>query len=475
MYRDAHLDSNRDRGHDFLATLSFAAEQAALQDSLASTSNTPAAATSLYRSDASQYHVPSAHIPVSYAVPTHPNTVSAVNRQTEDISAADLGIDDSLDSLANFLDNGALSSYHFSSIISAEQPVPFFSPDSLSYSGDAVPDTGPYLLPQHRLQSPTRNEEQTTFSRFGSRLPSLQPEEAGQNKTQRPRKRALADISLRDRELIIEKLNPFSSAVSSDFTIPTRLALSRYLAAYISGFHEHLPFLHIPTMCVESCSIELILAMAAVGAQYCFEGERGVELFHASQAIASRRIRHRDARLAASRRDYRSGSTYSRDSFSYAGGTGMPSYAGTPDNSLPEEDLIQTAQALLLLMAMATWAKHKEILREALAIPSALATIIREDGLKCASFDAESWDEWVRMETVKRTKFIVFCFFNLHCIVYNIPPLILNCEYWRNKKSVHFLPPAKSVQLRSSWSSLQVQRNSKHSTSRPGERRGRSR
>ena len=51
----------------------------------------------------------------------------------------DVGFDDSLDSLAAFLDNGTLSSYHFSSVISAEQPVPFFSPDSLSFLGDSAP------------------------------------------------------------------------------------------------------------------------------------------------------------------------------------------------------------------------------------------------------------------------------------------------------------------------------------------------
>jgi hypothetical protein len=78
---------------------------------------------------------------------------------------------------------------------------------------------------------------------------------------------------------------------------------------------------------------------------------------------------------------------------------------------------------------MATWAKHRKILREALAIQSILATLIRDDGLKGQPLAGDvSWEEWVRFETTKRTKLIVFCFFNLHCIVYNIPPLILNSE-----------------------------------------------
>ena len=90
---------------------------------------------------------------------------------------------------------------------------------------------------------------------------------------------------------------------------------------------------------------------------------------------------------------------------------------------------MQTSQALLLLMAMATWAKHKEILREALAIQSVLATLVRDDGLKGSPMPENiSWEDWIAIETKKRTKFIVFCFFNLHCIVYNIPSLILSSE-----------------------------------------------
>jgi hypothetical protein len=90
---------------------------------------------------------------------------------------------------------------------------------------------------------------------------------------------------------------------------------------------------------------------------------------------------------------------------------------------------MQTAQALLLLMAMATWAKHREILREALAIQSVLATLVRDDGLKTPDPPSDvEWLTWARHESCKRTKFIVYAFFNLHCIVYNIPALILNSE-----------------------------------------------
>ena len=351
----------------------------------------------------------------------------------------DLGLDDSLDGLASFLDNELLSSYHFSSLISTEQPMVYFSPESWTNGNDFAPRSSV------RESSPptTRNEqveEPNTFSRFGSRLPSLQPEErAAQAQQPRLINRPFSELSSDDRQSMKGKLADFSSVVPADFQLPSRLALSRYIAAYNNGFHEHLPFLHLATMTIETCSLELILAMAAVGAQYCFEGEKGVELFNASRAISSQRIRRRDAKLVSFHR--RAGSeistmTRGRDGSSSAqspardpsssGPLGLPSET---DFSLEREDLIQTAQALLILMAMATWAKHKEILREALAIQSILATLVRDDGLQFQPLDPNiSWEEWVRFETTKRTKFIVFCFFNLHCIVYNIPPLILNSE-----------------------------------------------
>ncbi|KAF2119451.1 hypothetical protein BDV96DRAFT_345587 [Lophiotrema nucula] len=341
---------------------------------------------------------------------------------------------ESLDSLAAFLDNEPLSSYHFASLINTEQPMPFFSPESFNYGHDLLPPLDHNGTSNHTLGH--NQEEPNSFSRFGSRLPSLQPDDLTQHEGSG--RRPLAEISIDDRQKIVEKLMEFSSVLPPDFKLPTRLALCRYIAAYVNGFHEHMPFLHIPTMSVDTCSIELLLAITAVGAQYTFEGEKGVELFNASRAIATYRIRRRDARLVDSHRRTESERSTSRDgdaasatrspprTSSTVGPLGLPS---DPDSSPMGEDLMQTAQALLLLMALCTWAKHKEILREALAIQSILATLIRDDGLQNDALREElPWHDWVRRETTKRTKFIVYGFSNLHCIVYNIPPFMLTSE-----------------------------------------------
>ncbi|KAF2871634.1 hypothetical protein BDV95DRAFT_45015 [Massariosphaeria phaeospora] len=342
---------------------------------------------------------------------------------------------ESLDSLAAFLDNEPLSSYHFASLINTEQPMPFFSPESFSYGHD--------LLQPVETQAASANghgnthaEEPNSFSRFGSRLPSLQPEDLTQNDSRG--RQSLADISMDDRQKLADDLGEFSSVMPSNFKLPSRLALCRYIGAYVNGFHEHMPFLHIPTMSVNTSSVELVLAIAAIGAQYTFEGEKGVELFNASRAIATYRIRRRDNRLVECHRraDSERWASHEFDAAwmarspprtcSTVGPLGLPSEV---DCSPLGEDLMQTAQALLLLMALCTWAKHKEILREALAIQSILATLIRDDGLQNEPLREElPWAEWVRRETTKRTKFIVYGFSNLHCIVYNIPPFILTSE-----------------------------------------------
>ncbi|KNG51655.1 c2h2 type zinc finger domain-containing protein [Stemphylium lycopersici] len=404
-----------------LTALSMAAEYQALQGSMengtAHTISTPM--PSQPETIAATIEHPHA------AVPTEPST---------QIYESIFG--ESLDSLTAFLDSEPLDSYHFSSLINTEQPMPFFSPDSFGYGQQELPEPKGPMAPTPSWRQ-TQQDEPPSLSRFGSRFPSLQPDDPPREHA--TRKRPIADISHDDRQKIVEMLTQFSSVIPTDFVLPTRLALCRYIAAYINGFHEHMPFLHIPTMSVDTCSVELLLALAAVGAQYTFEGEKGVELFTVSKAIATERIRKRDTRLV--KFQYRSESERpSRQNLenncraqsprrrgSMSGPLGLPIDRETP--TAHREDLMQTAQALLLLMALSTWAKHKEILREALAIQSILATLVRDDGLEIKPLpDKISWKEWIRRETVKRTKFIVYGFSNLHCIVYNIPPFMLTSE-----------------------------------------------
>jgi hypothetical protein len=90
---------------------------------------------------------------------------------------------------------------------------------------------------------------------------------------------------------------------------------------------------------------------------------------------------------------------------------------------------LETIQAIFLLMAMGTWGS-RGLVREALALRSQLALLVRDEGLTGGSTSQEdiSWEVWIQLEGEKRTKFLVYCFFNLQCMAYDMAPPIMSSE-----------------------------------------------
>ena len=396
-----------------LAALSMAAEYQSLQGEM----NQPASSQETRDLNLTPLHVRKTVDKRTWMQSTHRNQI---HRST---------FEKPLENLAVFVGVEPFNARCLASHINVEQPIPLFSP-SESVSNGASPPNG--ITTTSMPQEHDSIEEQRIVSHFGSQFLPLQPGASKSNGT----RHSFPDISEECREALVEKIGEYSGIIPSDFKLPTRLALRRYLAAYISAFHEHMPFLHMASIQVETCSVELVLAIAAVGAHCTFERENSLQLSNASRLIATYHIRKSDAR--STEREHRS----ELDSSSPTEHTGTPSaysQRGTstvtghldfpPEAEPLEEDLMQTAQALLLLMAMSTWTKHKEILREALAIQSLLVTLIRDDGLQLSPLHEDlSWVNWIRRETMKRTKFTVYSFSNLHCIVYNMSPLLLTSE-----------------------------------------------
>ncbi|KAL9107837.1 MAG: hypothetical protein Q9227_007352 [Pyrenula ochraceoflavens] len=349
-----------------------------------------------------------------------------------------------------FLDSVGLSSDWHSGVFNGtgvEQPAdsglsPNVRFDQLGPSPRA-PQNGDYLGEPPRV--PTA--EENSFSRFGSRLPSLQPESRDPDDIRDPygdetmgKNRPAWEISNQDRDLFIQKLGNFVGVLPRNFVTPSRHSLSRYLAGYINGFHEHLPFIHVPTLSVALNAPELVLALAAVGAQYRFENARGIELFYAAKAVVMEQIARRDNSPLPPSWDKAGPMSQSPTSpidfqrLAQMANESQYPPAGRARNGprLDDDALMETIRALLLLTAFATWEKHRELLTEALTFQSILARLVRESGLSnpenTPNTEELTWEQWIRLEGDKRTKMIVYCFFNLHSVTWNVPPLILNGE-----------------------------------------------
>ncbi|KAL2175006.1 uncharacterized protein P884DRAFT_62070 [Thermothelomyces heterothallicus CBS 202.75] len=323
-----------------------------------------------------------------------------------------------------FLDDYATSSHFLPPSLEAEQGFGMWSRPSgaelgrgLSKPPSAFPSRFPSLAPDMR----DPNGELSRIHEDGTRAPIWR-------------------ISATDHTIIRNRLDEFSSALPSDFVFPSRHTLSRFLEGYISGFHENLPILHLPTLSPTDLSPELLLAILAVGAQYRFETNRGHALWYAAKAVALEQIRRRHSHevhgLLPTPAAYSPHSTRPSPSAGFRHSfpsvhQDRPMTQDThrePYSANTPQSRLETIQALLLLFAVGLWGA-KAILHEALSLQSLLALLLREEGLSAeANQQTTDWETWIRFEASTRTKLVAYCFFNLCSIAYNTPPLLLTSE-----------------------------------------------
>lgn len=208
-------------------------------------------------------------------------------------------------------------------------------------------------------------------------------------------------------EEIRSKMASVSEALPQGFSLPSRHPLSRYIEGYFRGFDGHLPCIHIHTLSLQSLKPELLLALAAAGALYKFEHDKGYELFRASRAIINKSLHQR----AKNGRNGHVSPSPNASNNTFAGGT------------------IHTMQALNILLAMASWGDD-QLLPEAFEMAGQLATLVRQNGIsESDSIPAEAnWTEWAFREEKRRTLLVSYILFSLQSIAFNVPPMILNHE-----------------------------------------------
>ncbi|KAI1611803.1 fungal-specific transcription factor domain-containing protein [Exophiala viscosa] len=205
-------------------------------------------------------------------------------------------------------------------------------------------------------------------------------------------------ISERKRDLIVQDMeNVFSLArVPDTFLLPSCMGLERYITAFFDAFLIHAPCVHVPTFQAEGTQPPLLLAMAAIGAIYHEEKDVATQL-------------HRAARLSILNQ-------MERTSFT---SKGRPTWV---------------LQSLLFTMVFGVWRDDFDAVQESLAFQSNLAHIVRYvsnpggrwvDDTQDSSL---SWHDWIELESAKRTKFVIYTFFNDLTMAYNVPPVLTNSE-----------------------------------------------
>lgn len=343
-----------------------------------------------------------------------------------------------------FLENVDLSSFFLNPDFSFDQNQ--FNQWHGNYSNEHSAPTPQQPKP---IRPSDQQAEQSSISRFGSPLPSVRPEGAGPGKAYRDvsehaKTNPCWKLSPAQYETIRDNLAVLSEALPPDFTLPSRLSVSRYIEGCIKGVLEHVPMVHIPTWSATSCAPDLLLAILAIGAQYRFEDRAAFPLFYAAKAAVAyqvqmmKREKPQDERSRAPslRRESSTTSPVSiREQFI------SPGYqSGSPSKS--EQDLSclrnQTIAAVIILMVQGSWGPAGQMLSDALAFQSLLSELIRDEGVGAEdeyeidlsdSRNLENaWHSYIRIETRRRSMITGYNFINLQSMAYNFPPTMLTSE-----------------------------------------------
>lgn len=220
-------------------------------------------------------------------------------------------------------------------------------------------------------------------------------------------------ITEEHRSRLLQSLVQFQTTVTN-FVMPSPHSLTRFVNAFFDGFYPHAALVHIPTFKLDNCDPEIILAMAALGAQYRHEYRKGTLLFYAAKAILQDKALEMERKITNRNLSSR---------------TTEPLTDSRHDSY---NELMREARCALYLIFFATWHREPDIVREAFNLQSFLARCVREsrlyeddEALQNATTD---WHVWVEQESQRRIKLFSFAFLNLQSIAFNVPPVILSDE-----------------------------------------------
>ncbi|KAF2833788.1 hypothetical protein CC86DRAFT_15022 [Ophiobolus disseminans] len=314
----------------------------------------------------------------------------------------------------NFIDGVGLSA----------QWTPEYDFDWMRF-GDQHQDSRRHSQEPTSLHSPPTEDIGTPFSSW---LPSAPADDQVHLRSQvsddareKRTKNGTYHVTDDHRTFLVSMLQTLPAPIS-DYEMPSRHTLTRYITAFFGGFHSHFPFIHAPTYKPSCSPLELTLAMCAAGAQYCFERRSSERLFRVAKAIVFERLRQEE-------------SHFGPQTLAFIASTNVlsPEVAPISRRSGPWSPL-DMAKTLLILVGFATW-DRKDLLQQAFALRGLLVQTLRDIGLReeqpsthGSTSRTAMWDQWVQKESSRRTKLVAFCYINVHSIAYNIHPLLWSSE-----------------------------------------------
>lgn len=248
--------------------------------------------------------------------------------------------------------------------------------------------------------------------------------------------------------------------------VPSTQNLQRYVSAYVTYFHPHLPFLHLPTLSFDMSASPsgrpngvggsgcLVLAMAAIGALYEMEHAQSKDLFNMAKKMIFFYLEERrkaDVRKADVRRSTTTNSNNNNHpddhQQSSSSSQGRDSAAHTPvwlvqamllnvvyghncgDKTI--SDIASTHCAALVSLAQAADLLRPE--QDAAAAADGQDTRMMDDSTwnsnrKSDVEQRHEWLQWKRREERKRTLYAVFIMSSLLVAAYNHTPALTNSE-----------------------------------------------
>ncbi|KAL7812750.1 hypothetical protein V8C26DRAFT_174702 [Trichoderma gracile] len=234
-------------------------------------------------------------------------------------------------------------------------------------------------------------------------------------------------MTSQDYDQISQSAKENAAILPFDFQLPSKHTLSRYIEGY-SSFNLHRPFLHLSTTRFGQMPLELVFAIAAMGAQYRFEAESALSLYYAAKSIIDVRLDKSSAAVAEAARN---STVRARPA---GQGVAHPAATSTKGDRLA----IETIQAMIICMSLCSW-EYKNLLPDAFCLAEQVALHLRQGGYLNAEEAPgdETWQQWINSEGRRRTVLIAFVLFNLHTIFYGTPPRLMVREIWSIQMPQH--------------------------------------